>query len=172
VPITSISLSHRRSGLVAATMVAAAVLPAAAVGGCAAGFDAQTIQPYQAAEGTNAESGPVAVRNLLVLADAEGEGVVHAAIVNTGSDQDTLTGIEPGRSEQGVKVTGMRTFPVPASGSLVLPPETGKPVTLTGAEPGEMVELTLTFGAAAPLTVPVPVLAEDHYSPTPREGGH
>jgi copper(I)-binding protein len=145
----------------------------AALAGCAAGADAQTLQPYQAAEGTNAESGSVAVRNLLILADAHGKGVVHGAIVNTGNTEDRLVGIEAGESEEGVKVEGSRAFPLRTKRSLLLPPATGKPITVTGAEPGEMVTLTLSFEEAGPLTTEVQVLTEDHFSPTPREGeGH
>ncbi len=50
------------------------------------------------------------------------------------------------------------------------------PFSVTGGKPGEMVSVVITFGKAGPITADVPILPEDHYSPTPRddapEGGH
>jgi hypothetical protein len=163
VSITLTLRTVRRTGL-----AGAAVLTASALTACGAGFDAQTTQPYQAAEGTNGQTGELAVRNVLVLADEEGKGELYGAIVNTGDTEDHLTGIQVGSSQQGVTVSGMRTFTLRAGQSLMIPPAGGKPVEVTGAKPGTMLKLTLVFGDAAPLTATVPVLTTDHYSPTPR----
>ncbi len=62
---------------------------ALALTGC--GMNAQTLQPYTPAEGVNSTSGPVMVRNLLIVADNTGRGVVSASVATyTG---DTLTGV-------------------------------------------------------------------------------
>lgn len=87
-PITLSSKAFRRTGLACATLALSIVVAA-----CGANFGAQTTKPYQAAEGTNADSGPIAVRNMLVLADEDGKGELHAGIVNKGDEDDTLVGI-------------------------------------------------------------------------------
>ena len=74
-PITLSSRSVRRTALAGAAATLSIALSA-----CSASFDAPTLQPYQAAEGTNADSGSLHVRNMLVLADAEGKGELHSVI--------------------------------------------------------------------------------------------
>ena len=67
--IKSSSQAFRRITLAGAT-VALSIVAA----GCGAGFGAQTSQPYQPSEGTNANSGSIAVRNMLVLALGRRQG--------------------------------------------------------------------------------------------------
>ena len=187
-PITLFSRSVRRTALVGAVATVSIALAA-----CSAGFDAPTLQPYQAAEGTNAETGSVKVRNMLVLADAEGKGQLHSVIVNDGSDDDTLVkiaqapaGTQDGQAggDQPGSVTFSELKPpldLKAGTSTLLAPDSvaeaasgagsgagsGGAITVTGAKPGQMVNVTITFGNAAPITTYVPVLTEDHYSPSP-----
>lgn len=175
-PITSTPRPVRRIVLAGAAVTASIVTTA-----CGAGFNAQSQQGYQAAEGTDAMSGSIAVRNMLVMASEDGKGQLYAAVVNTGQEPDRLVGIapaapkaaEPGATaapEPGPKVTfgGVRSLPLPPDTSVILPPATGSPVTVTGGRPGRMIEVTITFGKAGPITASIPVLALDHYSPTPR----
>lgn len=162
--------------------------------GCGAGFNAQTNQPYQAAEGANGEAGPIAARNFLVIADDEGRGVLHGVLVNSGDTDDRLASIRVDESVQGVKIAGASAQPLPAGGALTLggtqlpnatgTPETAnpsatpnpdtpggaviKPVRVTGAKPGRVIKMTISFGSAGPITVQVPVITTDHYSPTPK----
>jgi len=204
VPITLSSRSVRRTALAGAAATLSIALAA-----CGASFSAQTQKPYQAAEGTNADSGSIAVRNLLVLASDDGKGELHSVIVNNGSTDDTLVKIEqapPGTpdgqagGDQPGKVEFSEFAPVdlkPGT-SLSLPQASGEEtpagtpsetpsadptasptespagdsgtVTVTGAKPGQMVNVVVTFGKAAPITTYVPVLTEDHYSPTPKSG--
>lgn len=172
-PITLPPSALRRAAAAGATVTLSLALAA-----CGANFNAQTMKPYQPAEGTNATSGSIAVRNLLVLADEDGTGELHAAVVNTGKTDDTLVGIasEPAapQGEEGtppatVTVGDVRPMTLAAGTSLTLPPVSGKPFTVTGGKPGVMVTLTLTFAKAAPITAHVPVLTTDHFSPTPRD---
>ena len=72
----------------------AALLLAAVTAGCGAGFNAQTNQQYQAAEGGNADSGSIGARNFLVLANDAGRGVLHGVLVNSGDTDDRLASIE------------------------------------------------------------------------------
>ncbi|GAB2676172.1 hypothetical protein [Kribbella swartbergensis] len=191
-PITLSSRFVRRTALAGAAATLSIALAA-----CGANFNAQTLQPYQPAEGTNADSGSIAVRNVLVLASEDGKGELHAVIVNNGSTDDTLAGIEQAPEESGDGQSGdqpssvtfgnVKTLDLKAGTSTVLPPATGQegtetgeaagePITVTGGKPGDMINVTITFGKAAPITTHIPVLAKDHYSPTPRAdegtGGH
>lgn len=183
-PITLSSRSVRRTALAGAAATLSIALAA-----CSASFDAPTSQPYQAAEGTNADSGSIHVRNMLVLADAEGKGELHTVIVNDGSDDDTLVKLEqaPAGTQDGTDggwQPGTVTFSeikqpldLKAGTSTLLPADTGEEaqngedsgdsITVTGAKPGQMVNVTITFGKAAPISTYVPVLTNDHYSPSP-----
>ena len=183
-PITLSSRFARRTALAGAAATLSIALSA-----CAASFDAPTLQPYQAAEGTNADSGSVKVRNMLVLADADGKGVLHTVIVNDGAEDDTLVKIAQAPAgtqdgQAGSDQPGVVTFSeikqpldLKAGTSTLLPPDTsteaengedsGDPITVTGGKPGQVVNVTITFGKAAPITTYIPVLPDDHYSPAP-----
>ncbi|NIK54442.1 hypothetical protein [Kribbella shirazensis] len=213
-PITLSSRIARRTALAGAAATLSIALAA-----CGANFSAPTLQPYQAAEGTNVESGQLKVRNLLVLADDAGKGELHGVIVNDGDEPDTLAAIDqappgtadgqaggdqpgkvtftgltkpvdlephsavllPGVGEEAPAAEGTpapTTTPATPSATPTETPtaqtpgaeETGPAIAVTGAKPGQMVNVTITFGKAAPISVHVPVLAEDHYSPSP--AGH
>ncbi|GAA1611705.1 MULTISPECIES: hypothetical protein [Kribbella] len=225
-PITLSSRFARRAAL-----AGAAVTLSLALGACSASFDAPTLQPYQAAEGTNVESGPIKVRNLLVLADTAGKGELHGVIVNDGTEADTLVGFAqaPSGTQDGqdgswqagqvtfsgikgpvelapdsalllagttaaeAQATGTATPATPGPTATPATPgptatpatpsapaatdtpsastpgaeDNGPSVVVTGAKPGQMVNVTITFGTAAPISTYVPVLTDDHYSPTP-----
>jgi hypothetical protein len=177
VSITSSSQAFRRIALAGATVALTVVAT-----GCGAGFGAQTQQPYQPSEGTNADSGSIGVRNMLVLADEEGKGELHAAVVNSGKTDDTLTAITAAPADPGaqaatsgeqstVKIEGLQQTDLKAGSSVTFPPAQGAAVTVTGAKPGQMIKVTITFGQAGPITTSIPVLTEDHYSPSPRNDG-
>ncbi len=159
-----ISLPPRAKSIAAAG--AALLLPLSVSAACSASFGAQTLQPYQSAEGVNADSGSLAVRNVLVLADAEGKGVLHGVIVNRGTTDDRLASITADPSAAGVTVSGSQEPPLPAGAAVPLG-TSSEAITVNGAKPGQMVKLTLTFADAGPVTRDVPVLADDHFSPTP-----
>ncbi|MEU4193500.1 hypothetical protein AB0E69_16495 [Kribbella sp. NPDC026611] len=200
-PITLSSRSVRRTALAGAAATLSIALAA-----CSASFNAPTLQPYQAAEGTNADTGSIKVRNLLVLADAEGKGELHGVVVNTGDNPETLVkfdqapaGTQDGQAGSDQPTPGSVTFselkePVklephtsvllpgagastgsetPSASDTPSSSETpgaegdGPAVSVTGAKPGQMVNVTITFGQAAPITTYIPVLTDDHYSPSP-----
>jgi hypothetical protein len=220
VPITLSSRFARRTALAGAAATLCIALAA-----CSASFSAPTLQPYQAAEGTNIETGQLKLRNLVVLADADGKGELHGVIVNDGDEADTLVSVEqappgtpdgqaggdqPGKVEfsgltdpvdlaphsavllgtgsGGPESTATPATPTtsptdspsgtPSSTPTDAPTETpsaptpgaedtGPAITVTGALPGQMVNMTITFGKAAPVSAYVPVLTDNHYSPTP-----
>jgi len=215
VPITLSARSVRSVALAGAAATLSIVLAA-----CGANFNAQTAQPYQPAEGTNAASGGIVVRNLQILSDADGKGEVHGVVVNNGAESDTLVSItqappkpaaadtppedatpvkfgefqpltlqvgaavrlpQTGGVEPTPSTTPSTTPTAVPTGNPTSTPKTPAPVaaapfSVTGGKPGEMVSVVITFGKAGPITADVPILPEDHYSPTPRddaaEGGH
>ncbi|WP_328333753.1 hypothetical protein OHA70_17390 [Kribbella sp. NBC_00382] len=173
-PITLSSQAVRRTALAGAT-VALSITVAA----CGASFDAQTSKPYQAAEGTNAQSGSINVRNLLVLASEDGKGELHGAIVNSGQSDDKLVSIASAPADPNaqntsteqagsVTIAGLKETDLKPGTSYTIPPADGAPVTVTGGKPGQMLKVTITFAEAGPLTTSIPVLTTDHYSPSPR----
>jgi hypothetical protein len=159
---------------------AALLLAASVTAGCGAGFDAQTNQAYQSAEGVNGTSGTIAARNFLVMANDEGRGVLHGVLVNTGDTDDRLASIEVDPSVEGVRVSSTRReTPLPAGQAVTLgtatagaegesSAPTGPRLTVTGAKPGKIIKMTISFGTAGPITLQVPVITTDHYSPTPK----
>jgi hypothetical protein len=157
-------------------LAAVLLLPALLATGCSYGFGAQTNQVYQSAEGANGTSGSIAVRNVLIVADDEGKGKLHGVMLNTGSSDDRLASIEPATGVDGIKITGAEPTPLPPGESVTIGPasssESGeagsKAVSVTGAKPGQMIKLTISFGDAGPITAYVPVITEDHYSPSPK----
>jgi hypothetical protein len=204
VPITLSSRFVRRTALAGAAATLSIALAA-----CGANFNAQTAKPYQAAEGTNADSGSIKVRNMLVLATEDGKGELHSAIVNDGSTDDTLVKIEQappgthdgqaGGDQPGqVKFSEFAPIDLKAGTSTMLPPAAGEAtasatptqtptadptatptesptadpgsqgITVTGGKPGQMINVVITFGQAGPITTYIPVLTENHYSPTPQ----
>jgi hypothetical protein len=173
VPITLSPRTVRRTALAGAI-----VTLSIAVAACGANFSAETAQPYQSADGTDATSGPIAARNLLVLASDDGKGELHSVIMNTGQDDDRLVGIaaapadpsaQSGSTSTATTVTfgNVQPMTLKAGAALTLPPSDGKPITVTGGKPGQMIKVTITFSQAAPITALVPVLTLDHYSPSP-----
>ncbi|MFC9687989.1 hypothetical protein ACFTSF_05580 [Kribbella sp. NPDC056951] len=200
-PITLSARSVRRAALASAAATLSIVLAA-----CGANFNAQTAQPYQPAEGTNASSGGIVVRNLLVLADEHGKGELHGVVINNGTASDTLVSItqappKPPTAdtppEDPAPVTFGKFDPLSlAVGAALRLPQTGgvdptptvtpsttptvtpsgtpktpaaAPFSVTGAEPGKMVNVVITFAKAGPITTDIPVLTDDHYAPTPRD---
>jgi hypothetical protein len=136
---------------------------ALALTGC--GMNAQTLQPYTPAEGVNSSTGPVLVRNLMVVADSAGRGVVSASVLTYGDD--TLTA-----------VTGTPHKSDGAAGSPLVVTTTGLPLTLTSntlfvltdaplrvavtspdLKPGLLADVTLTFTKAGPVKLVAPVLS-------------
>jgi hypothetical protein len=207
VPITLSSRFARRAALAGAAATLSIALAA-----CSASFSAPTLQPYQAAEGTNFETGQLKVRNMLVLADADGKGELHSVIVNDGDEADTLVSIAqaPAGTQDGqagadqptdvkfegltspvelaphtaLRLPGTDTPPIaeaaatPSATPSTTPTDTpsaptpgaedgGPAIIVTGAKPGQMVNVTITFGSAAPVSAYIPVLTDDHYSPSP-----
>ena len=164
-------LRSRRLPTLAA--LTAAVTATAVLGGCSAGFDATSAQPYAPSDGIIASSGDLRVLNALVVA-AEGadSGLVSMTVANRGTQDDRITGITTPAGS--VDLVGDAQLP---AGGAVAFGATGTTATVSGldAAPGEGIELKVAFARAEPVTLrTVVVPATDDYaaltpspSPTP-----
>ena len=125
--------------------------------GCAMiSTQATTIQ-YSPSDGVNIpDSGPLQVRNVLIVADDDGEdGNLIAAIVNTTSDSQTLR-IEFG--EGSAKTT--ESIRVPANSTVSLGTDETEPVLLEGIDtkPGAVLPMYFQSGDGEGILFDVPVL--------------
>lgn len=152
----------RRTALSARTLSAAVVLGASlALTGC--GLDAQTLLPYTPAHGINVDNGPVKVRNLLIVADELGQGVLSGSFAT--DKDDTLTAVSgaaikaDGSQGSALKVTG-GPVQIKRSGLAVLT-SVDAPFRVQGADlkPGQLAKVQLTFGSGLSTTATVPVLS-------------
>lgn len=143
-----------KTRLIASVVVAAAV--ALGTSGCAMLAPQGTTIQYSPADGMNvpASSGPLAVRNALVVANEEGtEGNFVAAIVN---ETDTAQVLHLEVGENAVKLT----VRVPAEDTVSLGTEDTDPLLIEGLEarPGATVPIFFQSGDGEGARVDIPVL--------------
>lgn len=128
---------------------------ALALSGCGIGF--QTLQQYTPAEGVNRDVANVKVRNVLIIADNTGQGVLSGSVVSV--VDDTLTGVTgtPQKSDGAlgsplvVTSTGL-PLALPANNLVVLTnPPVRVAVTSPDLKPGLLADVTLTFAKAGPV---------------------
>ncbi|NYE19536.1 DNA modification methylase [Microbacterium immunditiarum] len=141
-----------KSRLVASVALAAAV--ALGTSGCAMVSTQATTIPYSPADGVNVpDSGPLKVRNVLIVADEEGvDGNFVAAIVNDTDEAQTLR-VEFGEPAERLTVR------VPAN-SVVSLGEDEEPILLEGIDtmPGADIDMFFQSGDHTGVVQPVPVL--------------
>lgn len=153
------------------TLVAAVLLLAAPVlSSCGVGFNAQTNQVYQPAEGVNDRSGQVDVLNALVVSGSDGSGTVIATLVNNSqTTADTLQNVAGAGSDTSLQVTLGGDTSIPADGMLNLA-DSGK-IFVAGerVKAGYLVSLTFTFANASAVTLSAPVVpaSKAQYSGVP-----
>lgn len=130
--------------------------------GC--GFDAQTLQEYTPAHGVNVDDGFLKVRNLLIIANDQGQGQMSASIVSQ-RGADTLTGvsgyaIKSDGSRGSALTVGRAAVPLRPGEMVVLTHQDAPTITVSGADlkPGLTANLTLTFASGAVETAVVPVV--------------
>ena len=132
------------------------------------GLDAQTLQPYTPALGVNVDVGVdhrVNVRNLILITDEGGRGVVSATVyAERGDVLTTLSGAVDAMDGDGQPLTADVPAPVPVPPfRRVILTELDEPLTLTGPglRPGLAAEVTLGFRDAGSVTVIVPIMSTD-----------
>lgn len=161
--------STRRRRRAVSTLVAG-VGASVLLTGC--GFGMQTLQPYTPAQGVNvdvkadANNRQLKVRNLLVVADDDGAGVLSASIVSPVADR--LVRVE-GAAHKSDNSVGA---PLAVSGSpvaleanrlaVLTDPRPAFTVTSPDLKPGLTVDLKLTFASGLEASAIAPVMsAED-----------
>ena len=124
--------------------------------GCAMLSTQATSIQYSASDGVNIpDSGPLQVRNVLIVSDEEGvDGVLVAAIVNSTSESQTLT-IEYGEDSKTTE-----TIRVPANTTVSLGTEETDPLPLEGIDtkPGANLPMFFQSGDSDGVLFDVPVL--------------
>lgn len=154
------STRHRRRGARAVAGVGVALLLA----GC--GFNAQTLQPYTPAHGVNADADTIKVRNLLVVADEGGSGIVSASLLSTETDRLTAVSGRPIKADgtAGAPLTvttGSQVALSPNQLLVLTAPTPVVTVTSPDLQPGLTAELALTFESGTTIQATAPVMSFD-----------
>jgi hypothetical protein len=138
-------------------MAGALVLAVPLLGSC--GFDKATDRVYTPAAGTNNRDGDVDVLSAVVVAAQPDSGTFIASLSNNRTDQDfTLTGVAGAGDWSDLTVEPAElSVEIPARGFVNLVNE--DPITVSGDfYPGQVAELTLTFGSGDTVTMDVPIV--------------
>ena len=164
--MSHIRLAAGRAGGRAARALAALLLSLGLVGlaaGC--GFDAQLLQPYTPADGTNidiGEDGTLKVRNVQVVATAPGEGYLSATIVSNAPERLTGATVAPQTLEGTPAPAAPVTLPSPVTLDpgqlLVLTDEPLIRVDAPGLQAGASAVVVMQFAEAGPVTLTAPVV--------------
>jgi len=153
----------RRGGAATALLAAAAI----ALSGCGAGASAQTNASYQPGEGAIATVGDVAVRNLVLVADGKGSGVLLGSLVMLPLGTDAPPDEDPpGDVFVAAEAEGS---PVAFDAPVLLPPvsrvtlgvdddQVAAIVEDLEATPGQVTPVTLLFRDAGEVTLDVIVV--------------
>jgi hypothetical protein len=175
----------RRSGRARSLQAALAASAVLALSGCASSFSAPTNIPYQPAAGISVRTGDIYAINTLVVTDGSGNGTVVGSLLNQEPNDDFLQSVSATDSK-GDDITAapldppipLPAYPSPAQ-SVALGAEGSVRLSGDNIEAGTFVDLTFTFGNAAPMTVNVPVVtggsdtiyADIPVGPAPAAGG-
>lgn len=127
---------------------------------CAAGFNAQTQQQYQAGEGISDRSTDIYVLNALVVADDQGNGTLVGTLINQSGQADELQQVSvTGADGKPIRTTEL-TSPVPLEYQQSVQLESDGLVRLTGdgVQAGDFITVTFTFGNAAPIELAIPIV--------------
>lgn len=157
----SSTVRHRRRPL---RLLAAGLGAALLLAGC--GFNAQTLQEYTPARGVNIDEGNIKVRNLLVVANEDGTGIVSASLVSSRPDELTAVAGTPtlagGVAGSPLQVTLASPVILPANQLVVLTDQSPTiDVSSPDLTPGLQVELELTFASGAVAKAAAPVASFD-----------
>jgi len=136
-----------------AVALGTALAVGASLGGCSM-FSEQTTQnvDYSPSDGSQAELGPIGVRNFVLLSQGEGQPATLIGSLFNSSDEDVQVAVTVAGG------TDAQIFEVPASGSVTIGPEAEDQLRLDSIDviPGLLVQVLVTDGEAqAQLSVPV-----------------
>ena len=127
----------------------------------ATGPDAPTRMIKQVTDGVEGQSGSIVVRDLLVVAQGDGTGVLVGTIVDEASATDTLVSITAGGVNgaiTGAPIALTQNNPVIFAGDSANASATFTGITQTA---GQRLPVVVTFGSAAPIKLDALVVAKD-----------
>lgn len=110
--------------------------------------------------GTSAEAGELAIRNVVVVADSEGNATLYASFANEGGEPDALTGLIIGDNE--VAPDGEIELPTNEVTS-ISPDHERVDVSQLDVPPGRIVDVEFIFGDAPRTTVQTVVQSVENY---------
>jgi len=155
-------------------LAAPLVIAMLAITGCGAGFNAQTNQVYQPADGVSDRSGDVYAINLLVVGNDEGDGTLIGTLINQQADDDALTEFTASAFDGTEILTSPIEEPVELTPQSGVALQDGSLLSLSGENltPGDFINLTLTFDNAAALEMQIPIqpATDEIFSEVPIEG--
>ncbi len=131
-----------------------------AVSGCGAGFNAQTNQQYQGAEGINNRDGSVYVLNALVVTDGQGNGTLVGTLIDQSSTADALVSVTATDSHGTAVKTTKLSNPIALDSQQAVKLQTDAAVRLSGKAlvAGDILTATFTFQNASPVEIGIPVV--------------
>jgi hypothetical protein len=162
-PSLPLPTSARRSGAAGALITAAAL----ALSGCGAGVAATTAATYQPGEGAIATVGDVAVRNLVLVADGKGSGVLIGSLVmlplgtDAPPDEDPSGDLFVAAEGEGARVDFDAPVLLPPVSRVTLGVDDGEVPAVVedlAATPGQVVSVTMDFRDAGEVTLDVVVV--------------
>ena len=154
----------RRSRLRAVALIVA--VATTGLSGCSFLYQAETQRPVTTADGVWTNTGDLGVRGLLAVSDEPGHGALLGMVVNNGSADDRLVGVDVG----GTEVTPAPDIPIPAGRSVQLGQRgpdfddaTTPVLALSGptVTPGGTTTIRLSFENAPAVTLTVLVVDRD-----------
>lgn len=126
----------------------------------ACGFDLPTDQVYTPGVGTNDRSSSMNVLHAAIVSAEPGEGVFVAGLVNKDDQEgDALTALAGSGENSDLSVTSTGEVDVGSESLVQLADEGGVLVSGEDIEPGQFVEVTLSFARGEPVTMDVPVVS-------------
>ena len=118
---------------------------------CASGKDAPTSQIKQVTDGVEKDSGSVAVRGLLLVAQSDGSAVLVGTIVNAAAEADSIVSINVGGIAApliGAPLVLDQNAPVIFGGDSA---NASSVIAGVNKVAGQRIPIEITFGKAAPL---------------------
>ena len=142
----------------------AILIIATTITGCGSGQTAVTRTIKQITDGVEAESNGIKLRNLLIVKNANSEGILVATIVNTGEEADGIVNISIGGVVSTLSAGNLNLL---KNKPIIFAGESANADAFVGGlskSAGDRVDVTVNFVRAAPVTISALVVnSEDVY---------
>ncbi len=130
-----------------------------ALGGCGAGFNAETDQPFNPGAGINDRAGTIYLLNAIVVADDKGAGTLVATLANESGKDDKLLSVTATDATGTIISVSMPNGAVDLPAGQAVQLLTNNDVTFNSPllKPGFGANLSFEFEKAAAIRINVPV---------------